>query len=119
MPPRAAPAPRLGSSPPVGDTEILTVNGALGRRDVDLGGQWAERPHVPPPDDCPPREHRPDREDSIHHRIESRIALGRQRRELDGTPGDGRSALWTRVPELDRSAALLGLLGDYVPSARR
>jgi acyl-CoA thioesterase II len=28
---------------------------------------------------------------------------------------DGRSALWARVPELDCSAALLGLLGDHVP----
>ena len=30
-------------------------------------------------------------------------------------PGDGRSALWARVPGLDSSAALLGILGDYVP----
>jgi acyl-CoA thioesterase len=99
----------------VGDTEILTVNGALGARDVDLAGQWAERPVVPPPDDCPPREHRPGHVDTIMQRIETRIADGRQRSELDGTPGDGRSALWARVPELDCSAALLGLLGDYVP----
>jgi acyl-CoA thioesterase len=99
----------------VGDREILTVNGALGTRDVERSGQWAERPEVPPPDDCPPREHRHDRPDSIHGRIEQRIAMGRQRSELDGTPGSGRSALWARVPELDCSAALLGLLGDYVP----
>ena len=98
----------------VGDREILTVNGALGRRDGGgLGGQWAERPVVPGPEACPPRERRDG--DTIMSRIESRIALGRQRDELDGTPGDGRSALWARVPELDCGAALLGLLGDYVP----
>src|SRR3954447_1792607 len=33
----------------VGDTEILTVLGALGSRTVDLGGQWAQMPDVPPP----------------------------------------------------------------------
>jgi acyl-CoA thioesterase len=100
----------------VGEREILTVNGALGARDVDLSGQWSERPIVPPPDECPPREHRPGRVDTIMQRIETRVALGRQRSELDGTPNaDGRSALWARVPELDCSAALLGLLGDYVP----
>ena len=35
-----------------GDREILTVNGALGSRAFDGGGQWAERPVVPDPDDC-------------------------------------------------------------------
>ena len=40
----------------VGDTEILTVNAALGRRDLDADGQWAAPPDVPPPDECPPRE---------------------------------------------------------------
>jgi acyl-CoA thioesterase-2 len=100
----------------VGDREILTVTGALGARDVALEGQWAAMPDVPPPDACPPREHRPRHVDTIMQRIESRIAMGRQRSELDGTPSpDGRSALWARVPELDASAALLGLLGDYVP----
>ena len=100
----------------VGDREILTVNGALGAREVDLAGQWAERPVVPPPDECPPREHRPGHVDTIMSRIETRIAAGRQRSDLDGVPSrDGRSALWARVPELDCSAALLGLLGDYVP----
>ena len=99
----------------VGAREILTVNGALGDRDVDLGGQWALMPSVPAPDACPPREHGPRHVDTIMQRIESRLADGRQRDELDGTPGDGRSALWARVPELDCSAALLGLLGDYVP----
>ena len=99
----------------VGEREILTVNGALGARDFEGALQWAERPEVPPPDVCPPREHRHGNDGRIHSRVETRLADGRQRGELDGTPGDGRSALWARVPELDCSAALLGLLGDYVP----
>ena len=53
----------------VGDTEILTVLGALGRRPLDLEGQWSTRPHVLGParvttarDDGSPR--RTDREPS-------------------------------------------------------
>ena len=41
----------------VGDTEILTVHGALGERPLPEVGQWAIRPDVPPPEDCPPRPH--------------------------------------------------------------
>jgi acyl-CoA thioesterase len=95
--------------------EILTVNGALGTRDWEGAPQWAERPVVPAPDDCPPQEHRHGHDGRIHSTIETRLASGRQRSELDGTPGDGRSALWARVPGLDMSSALLGLVGDYVP----
>ncbi|HYD08619.1 MAG TPA: acyl-CoA thioesterase [Acidimicrobiales bacterium] len=100
----------------VGDQEIFTVNGALGSRDVDLDGQWAEMPTVLPPDDCPPRQLLARHTESIMSRIESRLAIGRQRDDLDGQPTtDGRSALWARVPGLDTGAALLGILGDYVP----
>jgi acyl-CoA thioesterase-2 len=101
----------------VGDTEIFTVNGALGAgAATDLGGQWAEMPTVPPPDDCPPRQLNQRHAESIMSRIESRLAAGKQRDDLDGTPStDGRSALWARVPGLDCGAALLGILGDYVP----
>jgi acyl-CoA thioesterase len=95
--------------------EILTVNGALGRRDWEGAPQWAVRPTVPPPADCPPQEHRHGHDGRIHSTIETRLAMGRQRSMLDGTPGDGRSALWARVPGLDMSSALLGLIGDYVP----
>ena len=99
----------------VDGTEILTVNGALGAREWEGAPQWAERPAVPPPDDCPPQERRERNEGRIHSMIETRLAMGRQRSAMDGTPGDGRSALWARVPGLDCSSALLGLLGDYVP----
>lgn len=98
------------------DTEILTVNAALGRRDIPASGQWAERPDVPPPDDCPPRHYRHGPEESIMTRVDVRVANGRDIDELDGTPGDGRSALWARMPDvLEMSAAALAILGDYVP----
>src|SRR5881227_3800171 len=32
------------------DREILTVNAALGKSDIDARGQWEEMPSVPPPD---------------------------------------------------------------------
>ncbi|CAN5560385.1 thioesterase family protein [soil metagenome] len=99
----------------VGETEILTVNAALGRRDLDASGEWSERPDVPGPADCPPRNYRHEG-DSIMSRFEVRLANGRDLSELDGRPGDGRSALWARLPEvLEPSSAALAVLGDYVP----
>ena len=50
-------------------------------------------------------------------RLDVRLANGRDFEDLDGgTPGDGRSALWARMPDvLEMSAAALAILGDYVP----
>ena len=74
----------------VGDGEILTVNAALGSRPLDVAGQWAERPDVPPPDECPhagtAATRRPSRSWT---RLDVRLADGRDFDELDGTPGDG------------------------------
>lgn len=95
----------------VGDREILTVNGALGSRgDESASGEWAERPDVAPPDDCPPRTHWRDIPDdeSISSRLDVRVAT------LDMP---GRHALWARMPDLlEMSPSALGILGDYVPS---
>lgn len=106
----------------VGDAEIFTVHGALGRRDIDIAGEWAVRPDVAPPDECPPRDlsrHHHDRE-TVMRRIEVRVASGRQDAEIDGTPGSGRSALWARLPDaMEMSAGALAVLGDYVPSGIR
>ncbi|CAN5842924.1 thioesterase family protein [soil metagenome] len=100
----------------VGDIEIPTGNAAWGRRSLDAGGEWSVRPDVPPPSDCPPRHYRHAHEDSVMGRLDVRLARGRDFAELDGTPGDGRSALWARLPELlDPSSATLAILGDYVP----
>ena len=101
----------------VGDTEILTVNAALGRRSLDAAGLWAQRPDVPPPDESVAREHPGQVMETIMGRVETRVAAGRQFGELDGTPGQGRSALWCRMPDmLEPSAATLAVLGDFVPS---
>jgi acyl-CoA thioesterase len=102
----------------VGDTEILTVNAALGHRDLDHRGQFITMPDVPAPEDCdlrPTRFH--DTTDSIMRRIELRLARGRQFEDFDGTPlPGGRSALWARMADLpDTTAAKLAVLGDYVP----
>lgn len=92
----------------VADTEILTVNAALGHREFEESGQWAIRPDVPPPDECPPREYRWSTENSFASRIDQRWA-----RTEDG---DGRCAVWTRLPDLlEISAPALAVLGDYVP----
>ena len=104
----------------VGDREILTINAALGARDDEpASGEWAIRPDVPPPDDCPPRLRwrGPGDGEDISSRLDVRMAEGRAMDEMDGTQGTGRHALWARMPDLlDMSAAALGILGDYVPS---
>ncbi len=94
----------------VGGTEILTVNAALGDRDFPESGQWAIRPDVPPPDECPVRESRWNVGDSILSRLDQRWAIS-------GELKDGRCAVWTRMPDLLNkvSAPALAVLGDYVP----
>ena len=102
----------------VADREILTVNAALGSREMPLEGAWAVMPEVPPPLDCSPRELRFSTDgDTLPDRLDVRLALGRTLDELPG-PGAplGRSALWAKLPDvLDMSSASLAVLGDYVP----
>ena len=100
----------------VGDTEVLTVLGALGARPFADEGQWAQRPDVPPPADCPPRPHQWEQDDTIRSRLEERLAVGRPFCELPGPQGSGNSAIWVRLPDvLDMSAAALAIIGDFVP----
>jgi acyl-CoA thioesterase II len=102
----------------VGDTEILTVNAALGHRDLDIDDTWVERPDVPGPDDCSVRLPRVPDIPSIQDRIDTRLADARGWDEVDGHPTpSGRSVLWARMPDLLElsSAAALAILGDYVP----
>ena len=102
----------------VGATEIVTVNAALGDRDLDVSGSWAEPPKVPDPDPCEVRPPRVPGGVSIETRLDMRLADARAWDEVDGHPSpDGRSALWVRVPDmLDLSSgAGLAILGDYVP----
>lgn len=96
------------------DREILTVNAALGTRSLDLEGQWAQMPDVPPPEDCDPPE-REQGNGTIDSRVELRVGYGGWGAQPDGTPsGDGRSALWVRVPEIEMSAATLAIMADWM-----
>ena len=103
----------------VGDTEILTVNAAVGLPGgLDADGVWVTAPEVPPPEDCPPRRIPNFGSASIFDLIDVRLARGLTLEELTvGTqvPGDPASALWARVPgHLEPSAATLAIIGDYV-----
>ncbi len=98
--------------------EILTVNAALGRDDLEVGGVWEKPPVVPPPDGCPPRFLPAFFRNTIMDSVEVRTAKGRNFEEMDGTPASPDSALWARVPgHLTPSAATLAIFGDYVSGA--
>ena len=103
----------------VGDREILTVNAALGHRDVEADGSWATMPDVPAPERLPaPRFARRRRHDH-----------GAASTSASPTPAAGRRSTATRrrrrtvgarcgpaCPSvLEMSAAALAILGDYVP----
>jgi acyl-CoA thioesterase len=109
-------------------TEILTVNGALGSRDVEGEGSWAERPVVPGPDECPRRRPFDMVKDTVMDIYEIRQAAGLAWGSPDDPPGAraeratgpeaGRSALWIRLPGGPRAttSADLAIVGDHVPS---
>jgi acyl-CoA thioesterase II len=102
----------------VADTEILTVNAALGAREFDRTGSWVERPEVPDPDDCPERGLRFPGTESVMNRLDVRLASANEWQDIEGNPVEGgRTALWARMPDmLDLSSgAALAILGDYVP----
>ncbi len=101
----------------VGNREILTVNAALGHRPIDAAGQFETMPAAPPPDECERRAHRLPTDGTINDRLEQRLAKGRPLDELDGTPGDGQTLLWARLPDVIEGvdATALAILGDFVP----
>jgi len=99
----------------VDDDEIFTVNAALGTRADTMAGQWAVRPEVPSPGVSPLRTAQDRHRGTLFDRLEMRRANARDLDELPGTPGDGRSALWARIPGLEHSITTLAILGDLVP----
>ena len=101
----------------VGNREILTVNAALGDRPEKPTGQFQAMPSVPPPAECAPLPHRLTGEGWVNDYLDERAVQVRSFFERDGTPGDGRSLLWVRIPEVITGidAAALGILGDFVP----
>jgi acyl-CoA thioesterase len=99
----------------LGDREVLTVNAALGHRQLEASGTWVTAPVVPAPEDCPRQDVPPMFADTVLVRVEHRVARGRPLSELDGQPGEADSAYWVRVPgHLEPSAATLAVIGDYV-----
>jgi acyl-CoA thioesterase-2 len=102
----------------VGDTEIITVNAALGSSDFEFSGTWLEMPDVPPPEECPRQEIPDFFADTVLTRVEHRVAKGRMFSNLDGTPGEPHSSFWSRLPgQLETSVATLAVIGDYVSGA--
>jgi acyl-CoA thioesterase len=99
------------------DSEIFTVNAALGSRQWPDQVEWSSPPSVPPPEDCGPIPDRGDDAGTLGSHLDLRAARGRYGAERDGTPSpDGRSALWVRIPEVEMSAAALAIIADWVPS---
>jgi acyl-CoA thioesterase len=104
----------------VGDTEILTVNAALGSRPDGDRLQWAQPPAAPPPETC--QESTRWRSDvaDLHSQIEVRIAHGVHGQDpgASGPSSDGRLVLWIR-PRGGQvvDSAMLAIMADHVPSA--
>ena len=95
--------------------EIFTVVAAAGRRPLPFGGAWAVMPDVAPPEAAAPRPLRDGQEGTVTDRLEMRLAVARADGEGSGSTEDGRSALWVRLPEPEVTAAMLAVVGDYVP----
>ena len=95
--------------------EIFTVVAALGRRELAWSGSWALRPDVPSVAASPVRPMLAQHEGTIGERLDLRLADARPMETLDGTPGDGRSALWVRLPGIPATASALAVVADYVP----
>jgi acyl-CoA thioesterase len=95
--------------------EIFTVVGALGQRELAWSGSWALRPEVPSVAASPVRPSPQHQRGTIGERLDLRVANARPMETLDGTPGDGRSALWARLPGIPATASALAVVADYVP----
>lgn len=101
----------------VGDTEIISIVAALGRRREEVRGVWVSAPAVPKPDDCEILE-RHFEELCVHDHVEVRLARGMFGFNGQGTPsGDGHLRIWVRIPEATLDAPALALIADYMSAA--
>jgi len=72
----------------------------------------AKGPDVPAPEACPPRVLLERHRGSFMARADTRLARAWPEA---GRATDGRSSVWTRIPDLEPSAATLAIVADYVP----
>lgn len=98
----------------VGDAEIISIVGALGRRREEVRGVWASAPVVPRPSECELLE-RHFEVPCVHDHVDVRLAGGMFGFNGQGTPsGDGHLRLWVRLPEVALDAPALALIADYM-----
>lgn len=106
----------------VGDTEIFTVNAALGERPSELSHQWAVMPEVARPEDCEARPRHSKRHQgvSLHSGTDVRVVKGRY--GIGASDGefseDGHVQLWAKLKNghaIDTAA--LCIFADFLPSA--
>jgi len=99
-----------------GDAEILLAVASLGSRDFPGAGRWIDPPDVARPHDAMTRPPSPPGVESLLDHYEIRIATGRARDELDGSPGPGRTAIWCRMAGGPRrvGAGDVALVGDLL-----
>ena len=103
----------------VGDREIFTVNSALGQRDSEHEGQWAEMPEVEGPLSYPEITSWVGRHD-LHDNVETRLAKGRygEARRIGGPSEDGQVLIWARMRNgFPVNSGVLSIIADFVPSA--
>jgi len=107
----------------VADREILTVNAALGDRDIPEQGQWETMPDgLPAPMSLPSRPTAAESVGTITEKLDQRMVKGVEWAELaldvaDATQGDGQTLMWARIPDViaNVDATTLAILGDFVP----
>ncbi|MEZ5166440.1 MAG: thioesterase family protein [Acidimicrobiales bacterium] len=101
----------------VAEKEIVTVNAALGRRELDIEREWPTMPAVLPPDRCSPRPNHYEQE-SLGQYLDQLLAPAPPGQEREGPTGhgEGRVCLWVKPPDaFEPSATTLAVLGDWVP----
>jgi acyl-CoA thioesterase II len=99
----------------VGEKEIVTVNAALGRRELDVTREWPTFPAVRPPAECEPRD-RHYEEESLGQYMDQLLATAPERRGGPTGHGEGRVCMWAKPPDaFEPSATTLAVLGDWVP----
>lgn len=103
----------------VGEKEIFSTVGSMGKRDVEASGQWNEFPkHLPGPEECEPFGLFRTKNQSIDARIDFRIIEGWFKDTKNDDGSQKRLRLWTRIPEWPEiSASTLAFMADYLPIA--